>query len=177
MDYQQIKAVNDEIETVDIKGKEYAEVAQRVTAFRKIEPNGTILTEMIYNENGTCIFKAAIIDGDGKTLAVGHACEREGVGSINKLSHIENCETSAVGRALGFCGIGSAASIASADEVKNATETLDETLLKEADELGIKLENVAVYLKKKVEDLTNDDLKGCIAQKQRSRKKSGVTND
>ena len=177
MDYKQIKTVNEEIQTVDIRGKEYAEVAQRVMAFRKIEPNGEILPEMIFNENGTCIFKASIIDGDGKTLAVGHACEREGVGSINKLSHIENCETSAVGRALGFCGIGSAASIASADEVKNATETLDEALLKEADELGIKLENVAVYLKKKIEDLTNDDLQGCISQKKTARKKTAVSND
>ena len=168
MEYSHIKAVNDEIKTVDIRGKEYAEVAQRVTAFRKIEPNGTILTEMIYNENGTCIFRASIIDSDGKTLAVGHACEREDVGNINKLSHIENCETSAVGRALGFCGIGSAGSIASADEMKNVTETLDEALLKEAEELKIELQNVAVYLKKPVEQVTNAELKECIEQKKKS---------
>ncbi len=172
MEYSQIQAVNEEIKPVDIKGKEYAEVAQRVMAFRKIEPNGKILTEMLFNENGTCIFKATIIDGNEKILAVGHACEREGVGNINKLSHIENCETSAVGRALGFCGIGSAGSIASAEEVQNATETLDKNLLKEAAELKIELEKVAVYLKKKVEDLTNDDLKSCIDRKKAQKKGS-----
>lgn len=165
MDYAQIKAVNDEIKPVDIKGKEYAEVAQRVTAFRKIEPNGSIISEIISNENGTCIFRSQVVDGDGKILAIGHACEREGVGNINKFSHIENCETSAVGRALGFCGIGSAGSIASAEEVQNATETLDEGLLKEAEALKIDLKNVAVYLKKNVKDLSNADLKKCIEQK------------
>lgn len=176
MDYEKIKAVNEEIKTVDIRGKEYAEVAQRVNAYRKLEPNGAIITEMVSNENGVCVFKATVIDGNGKTLACGHAYEKEGNGNINKFSYIENCETSAVGRALGFCGIGSAASIASAEEVANdimnqnrPAKNLNAELLEQAKELDIDLAKVAVYLKKTVSDLTNDDLADCIARKRAAR--------
>ena len=46
--------------------------------------------------------------------------EKETSSYINKTSYIENCETSAVGRALGFIGLGSENSIASLEEVANA---------------------------------------------------------
>ena len=71
-------------------------------------------------ENGVCIIKSTVSDENGNILGVGHAYEKEGSSYINKTSFIENCETSAVGRALGMCGIGVDTSIASADEVANA---------------------------------------------------------
>ena len=55
-----------------------------------------------------------------KKCFIAHAYEKEGSTFINKTSYIENCETSAVGRALGFLGIGIDGSVASADEVKTA---------------------------------------------------------
>tara|TARA_R110002096_G_scaffold7741_5_gene33179 strand:+ start:101 stop:499 length:399 start_codon:yes stop_codon:yes gene_type:complete len=57
---------------------------------------------------------------DEYLVAVDHAEEVRGSSNINKTSALENCSTSAVGRALGWCGFASTESIASADEVKVA---------------------------------------------------------
>lgn len=123
--YEDIKKANETINTTNIKGKEYAEVNQRIKAFRMIYPMGTIDTEMISNENGICIFKATV--GNGETiLGVGHAYEKENSSFINKTSYIENCETSAVGRALGMAGFGIDTSVASAEEVQNAIMQQDD---------------------------------------------------
>lgn len=118
--YEQLKAVNDSINKVSIKGKDYAQVNDRIKAFRQIEPNGTIETEILNLENGVVTMKTTIKDGEGHVLATGLAQEKESSSFINKTSFIENCETSAVGRALGFAGIGVDGSMASAEEVANA---------------------------------------------------------
>lgn len=99
---------------------ENVEVNERVKYFVKEYVGWSIETEMLSNENGVCIFKAVIRDGDGMMRATGHAYEKEDSSFINKTSYIENCETSAVGRALGFLGIGIDTSIASGEEVTNA---------------------------------------------------------
>lgn len=120
MTYAELKKVNSEITTTDVKGKMYAEVPQRITAFRKLYPNGCISTEIISLDGDVCIMKATVMDENGKVLGTGTAYEKEGSTFINKTSYIENCETSAVGRALGMCGIGIDTSIASYEEVSNA---------------------------------------------------------
>ena len=117
--FDDIQKANETIITTDIKGKDYAEVNQRIKAFRMIYPTGTIETEMISDVDGVCIFRASIYDND-KLLATGTAYEKENSTFINKTSYIENCETSAVGRALGMCGFGIDTSVASAEEVQNA---------------------------------------------------------
>lgn len=118
--FEEINKANETIKTTDIKGKEYAEVNQRIKAYRMVYPTGTIRTEMMSNENGVCIFRATVTDEDDNILATGTAYEKEGSTFINKTSYIENCETSAVGRALGMCGFGIDTSVASAEEVQNA---------------------------------------------------------
>lgn len=127
--YLDLAIANETIKTTDIKGKEYAEVNQRIKVFRMLYPEGSIRTEMLSNENGVCIFKASIyipLFNDNKELVdvyclgTGTAYEKEDSSFINKTSYIENCETSAVGRALGMCGIGIDTSVASAEEVQNA---------------------------------------------------------
>lgn len=118
--YKNIEQANKTIKTTNIKGKEYAEVNQRIRAFRMLYPEGTITSEIISLENGVCVMKASVLNGKGEVLATGHACEKESASFINKTSYIENCETSAVGRALGMCGIGIDMSIASYEEVANA---------------------------------------------------------
>lgn len=112
--------VGSKLKTVNIKGKEYVEVNERVKYFRGEYKGWAIETEMLSNDDGVCVFKATIKDDTGAIKAVGHAYEKESSSFINKTSFIENCETSAVGRALGFLGIGIDASIASSDEVMNA---------------------------------------------------------
>lgn len=124
-----IAQANADIKTVNIKGKDYAEVFQRVTAFRKVYPRGTIETVVDYltGEVGDRIIgmTARAMDEDGRLLATGHAEERESFSYINKTSFIENCETSAVGRALGMAGFGISTSMASKEEVENAINNQD----------------------------------------------------
>ena len=128
INYLDLAIANEQIKTTDIKGKDYAEVNQRIKAFRMVYPNGTIKTEMLSNENGVCIFKATIWN-DNKLLATGTAYEKENSTFINKTSYIENCETSAIGRALGIAGFGIDVSVASAEEVQNAIN--NQTISKE----------------------------------------------
>lgn len=120
MDWNKLKSINENLKTIDVKGKEYVEVNKRVIAFRELEVNGSITTEIVSLENGVVVIKATVADANGHILGTGYAYEKESSSFINKTSYIENCETSAVGRALGFCGIGIDVSIASAEEVKTA---------------------------------------------------------
>lgn len=116
---QQMENKQPKLRTVNIKGKEYVEVNERIKAFRQIYPNGSIVTELLSNNDGVCVMKAmAIIDG--QIRATGHAYEKEGSSYINKTSYLENCETSAIGRCLGCMNIGLDTSVASAEEVANA---------------------------------------------------------
>ena len=86
---------------VQIHGLEYQTVALRVTNFREAHPDWTIETEVI--DPGLHVtIKATIKDETGRVIATGHASEERGEGSINLTSALENCETSAVGRALAF---------------------------------------------------------------------------
>ena len=63
---------------------------------------------------------ANVIDPSGRIVASGHAHETKNSSYINKTSHVENCETSAWGRALANFGIGIDSSVASANEVNMA---------------------------------------------------------
>lgn len=125
---------NKTIRTTNIKGKEYAEVPQRIKAFRMVYPEGFIITELLSNENGVCVFRAECgyydENGNAHVTGTGTAYEKESGSFINRTSYIENCETSAVGRALGMAGFGIDISVASAEEVSNAIlnqQELEET--------------------------------------------------
>ena len=120
-----IKKANQRLATMDIKGNEYVLVNQRIKAFREIWPNGSIQTEIISLDKGVVLMKAVVKDDTDRVLATGLAYEKENSSFINKTSFIENCETSAVGRALGMCGLGVDVSVASAEEMQNAIENQD----------------------------------------------------
>lgn len=117
---EQITAANGAIKSIPVKNKNYVMVNERVKAFRAIAPDWGISTEIISLDGGVVTMKATITDEDGRVVAVGHAQEKEKANRINQTSYIENCETSAVGRALGFFGIGIDDSMGSADEVAAA---------------------------------------------------------
>ena len=108
------------LKTVNIKGKEYVEVNTRLKFFREVYPEFTLDTEIIEITEDTITMKAIILNEEGRLIASGTAKERSGSSFINKTSYVENCETSAWGRALGNFGIGLDTAVASADEVSNA---------------------------------------------------------
>lgn len=115
-----IKSVNERVKKIEVKGKNYTCVATRISAFRELCPVGAISTEILSLADGVVTMKTTITDENGKILATGMAQEKETSSNINKTSYIENCETSAVGRALGMLGIGSDEQMSSAEEVANA---------------------------------------------------------
>ncbi len=117
MEYSELEKINKKLKKTDIKGKDYIEVNQRILGFRQLYPNGSIETEIINMQDGIVTIKAIVKDNE-KILATGHAQEKEGNSFINKVSYIENCETSAVGRALGILGIGTDTSVRSFEEMQ-----------------------------------------------------------
>ena len=115
---------NKSLKRTNIRGKGYIEVAQRISGFWEMFPDWSIRTEFVHldMEKGQCIMAARIIDQDGTERATGHAEEQRTSSSINRTSFVENCETSAIGRALGILGIGSTESVASVEEMNRALE-------------------------------------------------------
>ena len=108
------------MKTVNIKGKEYVEVNERLIYFRKKYPKYSLTTEVLEKTDNSIMLMAKISNEAGHVLACGTAEEIKGSTFINKTSYVENCETSAWGRALANFGIGLDTSIASAEEVSNA---------------------------------------------------------
>ena len=196
--YEDIKRANDEIKTTTITrydkksgkeiSKEYAEVNERIKAFKKIYPEGCIYTELLSNEfsnaDGSmiCIFKAKIYAANDATvnslLATGHAYEKEGSSFINQTSYIENCETSAVGRALGMAGFGIDTSVASYEEVKNAisnqpADKKDIKIIKQmAEEYNKEIADICkAYKITALEDMTKAQYADCLKQFQKIKEK------
>ena len=176
--FEDLQRANQEIRTTNIKGKEYAEVNQRIKAFRMVYPEGSIYTEMISNKDGVCVFKATVhANGDHVTnnlLGTGHAYEKESSSFINKTSYIENCETSAVGRALGMAGFGIDTSVCSAEELGNAiaqqeanapiTESQIRKINALAKEKGSDIKEICKYFKVgSLNNMTASDYGKCMA--------------
>ncbi len=109
---------NYKFKTTNIRGKQYVEVNERIKFFRQEDryKDWGILTEFPVIDDTQCLCLCTITTPAGQIVAQGHAHEEKGSSNINKTSYVENCETSAVGRALAMLGIGIDTSIASANE-------------------------------------------------------------
>ena len=131
---------------VNIHGKEYKTVAERVSEFRAKHPDLSIETEIVRWEGDDVVVKASISD-NGKLLATGLAHEVRGSTNINKTSHVENCETSSLGRALAAFGLGGT-EYASADEVANAIAQQNEAKegIPQKEVYGLLAENTSTML-------------------------------
>ncbi len=111
-----------QFKTTNIKGKEYVEVNQRIKYFRESGnyEGWSLSTEVTHLDENSCVIKATIANKEGYIVATGFAQEDKSSSYINKTSYVENCETSAWGRALANLGIGIDTSIASSNEVSMA---------------------------------------------------------
>jgi len=105
--------------SVKIHGKEYRTVAERVNLFHEEHKDAvkSVKTKIVFTQENKIVMKAIISVGD--SVYTGHAEEVYDSSMINKTSALENCETSAIGRALASAGFGGT-EFASADEVANA---------------------------------------------------------
>lgn len=179
MEYKKIEEINKLLKTTDVKGKDYVEVSERIKGFWMLYPNGKITTEIINQmeitkkngQNGLMIIiKANIYDDNKDLISTGMACEKEGSSFINDTSFLENCETSAVGRALGFLGIGSDTDIASANEIINQSYQEDANKKISAKLVtclnkSIENNNISDYVVQKVlNDFGYKDIKEIIAK-------------
>jgi hypothetical protein len=104
---------------VNIRGKEYQTVALRVQKFRETHPTWSITTHIEERTDDYVVMSAEIRNEDERLIATGHAEEYRKSSQINGTSALENCETSAIGRALAVAGFGGT-EFASANEVQNA---------------------------------------------------------
>ena len=126
------------IKTTKIGQKDYVDVSERIMSFWELHSDWSIITsiEQVDLETGVVIIKAWVEDEKGKVRSTGHAHEFQAdkKSKVNMTSFVENCETSAIGRALGTLGIGTEYGIASAFEVQNAKD-------KEAEMKEVQLKN------------------------------------
>ena len=83
---------------------DYEPVASRLDRFLKAHPDARVITDLVHYLSDIAVFKAELWL-DGEIIATGWAEEIRGQGNVNKTSHLENCETGAVGRALANAGL------------------------------------------------------------------------
>ena len=112
--------------TVNIKGKDYKLVAARVQEFINQFPDWSMDSELLHHDDERVIVKVILRDGDGDIRGAGLAEEYRSASRINQTSALENCETSAFGRALASIGLGGDTTYASAEEVVNAINTQEQ---------------------------------------------------
>jgi len=147
----------DKLETIKIHNQDYAMVVTRIHSFVQQHANGQILTEIVKDEDGVVVFKAhAVIDGIIR--GTGHAMEREGSNNINKTSHYECAETSAIGRALAMIGLMPSGAIASYEEVENAK--LQQSKIKEHE---LTMTSASAYISQALQSaIDSDDEEGIL---------------
>ena len=156
---------------VNIHGKEYKTVAKRVDEFRKkYESKMAIITSVVSIDEMTVVVKAEILDENQRVIATGFAEENRQASMINKTSALENCETSAIGRALANFGL-AGGEYASADEVASAIQKQDKSNQSRIDFQELRDEA------KMIDDLESlQDLYKRIKVEQLSEKQQAVVN-
>lgn len=107
------------IKTISLQGKEYAQVKDRIKAFREKTTNGSITTDVEYKD-GVAIMKATVISdlsSENSKRATGQA-----FGKVDGQKAFEKLETIAVGRALAFMGYMTDGAVASSEEMEQFEE-------------------------------------------------------
>ena len=83
---------------------DYEPVASRLDRWLKANTGTRVITDLVHYHENIAVFKCELWLDD-RLIATGWAEEIRGQGNVNKTSHLENCETGAVGRALANAGL------------------------------------------------------------------------
>lgn len=162
-----LENANDGLKTTPIHGKNYVMVTEKVKGFRRVCPMGQITTEIVRLTDDVVTMKASVTV-DGVVVSTGIAQESRNSSMINKTSYIENCETSAIGRALAFLGVGIDDAISSADELLNALVTQEalkgKINAKEQKALAALVESAGLDLETALNGMKLEDVTGEIYQ-------------
>jgi len=121
-------------QTISIHGKSYATVSLRIGVARRVLGTALDIVTKIVSIDANTVVMQSDIYVDGKHVSTGHAEEKRTASKINQTSALENCETSATGRALAFLGFISDG-IASAEEVSTAIMQQDKKIQQALKEL------------------------------------------
>lgn len=80
----------------------YETVEQRLAKFWEEFPNGQVFTSIHHYDDSRVVFKAEVYKdiSDPRPVATGFAEEVRDASPVNRTSHVENAETSAIGRCL-----------------------------------------------------------------------------
>jgi len=155
--------------------KDYVDVAERIRAFYEKYPEGSIQTELVRLEGELAVFRAmGYRDREDPHPITGWAYEREGVGHVNKTSFIENCETSAIGRALANLNFPTSRAErerAAARGAASAEQKAELRALAEAE--GVSPEVQARVLSRLERGLTSQQAQDAIAYLRRLQRKEG----
>ena len=112
--------MTNQLKTIDLKGKQYAQVAERLRQFREDNPNGSIKTDPTIMDDGQIMFKTTILkdkSDENSADATGHALGKSGNDKA-----FEKLESISVGRALALLGYAASGEIASSEEMEEFNE-------------------------------------------------------
>lgn len=152
------------MKTIDIHGRPYTPVNERINWVRDNLPNASIVTTLLTNWNDPEVWVKAVFTPDvtnPNRFFTGHAQSEwitgekkvnkfgKEIDEVDRTAALENAETSAIGRCLGAAGIGTETSVASADELKKALLANGRT--DRLKDLTSKRDNVAVSPPKNID--------------------------
>ena len=171
------------IPTVNIKGKKYSTVNERLKHLLQYFPEARFNEEILFHDNERVIVKTELYIGD-TIFSVGTAEDWRNSSFINKTSALENCSSSALGRCLAAFGL-SGSEYASAEELVNALNNQNtntqSTTKKVSIEDEIKKQTTetkltALYSNWKKNNNSDDKIEKLFEQQQQSIKTNGGTN-
>lgn len=136
----------------------YYMVKDRIREFRNDHPQWPLITKLERMENGQVVFSARISDDTGKEIATGWAWESVQNGYINKYSAVENCETSAIGRALANLGYGTDGAYASYEEMQKSVDDDTKDQLFELCRNSTFDDEIKVFYENCIKDCTLEDV-------------------
>lgn len=99
---------------------QYEQVKDRIPLFWEAHPDGAIVSQLLHHGAGEYIVESRLINSAGQVIANGHAREEVADRGVNSTSALENCETSAIGRALANAGFSAGPNRPSREEMTKA---------------------------------------------------------